>query len=58
MIVARNDDVEGLAIRTVEGVPMQGEVTMKPLMAGDEMVMLELRYPQGAGSPLHAHDHE
>ena len=58
MLVARNGDVTVLMIKTVEGVPIQGEVTMKPLMAGDEMVMLELRYPKGAGSPLHAHDHE
>jgi quercetin dioxygenase-like cupin family protein len=58
MIVARNGDVIGVAIKTVEGVPIQGEVMLKPLMAGEEMVMLELHYPKGAGSPPHSHDHE
>ena len=31
---------------------------MKPLMAGDHMVMMETHIPVGATTPLHAHQHE
>ena len=31
---------------------------MKPLMIGDQMVLLEINYPPGAGAPLHVHQHE
>ena len=58
MIVARNAEVMHQVVRTVEGLPFQGEVSMKPLIHGDQMVMLEIHYPAGAGSPLHAHQHE
>ena len=58
MIVARNVDVEHRPMKTVEGLPFQGEVRMKPLIQGDQMVMLEIHYPLGASSPLHRHQHE
>ena len=58
MIVNRNPDVEARKIRTVEGVSTHGEVSMKPLMIGDQMVLLEINYPPGAGAPLHVHQHE
>ena len=58
MIVARNVDVAERAIKTIEGLPVQGEVRMKPMMAGDQMVMLEIHYPAGSGSPPHVHRHE
>jgi quercetin dioxygenase-like cupin family protein len=58
MIVARSADVPERAIKTIEGLPVQGEVHMKPMMAGDQMVMLEIHYPAGSGSPPHVHQHE
>ena len=58
MVVAKNADVQSLAMTTVEGLPFIGSVTLKPMMAGEKMVMLEIRYPRGSGSPVHAHDHE
>ena len=58
MIVARNAEVEHRAVTSIEGLPPRGEVRMKPLMTGDRMIMLEVQYPAGAGSPLHADQHE
>ena len=57
-LVARNADVDSRAIDTIEGLPLRGDVSMKPLMEGDLMIMLEIRYPTGSGSPMHAHQHE
>jgi mannose-6-phosphate isomerase-like protein (cupin superfamily) len=57
-VVARNSDVAYRPIVTIEGLPIHGDVSMKVLMVGDEMIMLEIRYAKGAGSPVHKHDHE
>ena len=58
MIVNRNPDVEARKIKTVEGHPLHGEVSMKPMMIGDQMVLLEINYLPGAGAPPHVHQHE
>ena len=58
MYTARNSDIETIAATTVQGKPFRGNVTMKALISVDRMVMLEIRYPKGSGSPEHAHDHE
>lgn len=46
------------AIQSIEGLPVRGSVEMRPLIEGDLMVMLEVHYPAGAASPVHAHSHE
>lgn len=56
--LSRNADVKELAIKIVEGLSTKGEVRMKPMMTGDQMTLLEIRYPPGAGAPLHVHRHE
>ena len=58
MLVSRNADTEGQAITAIEGLPVRGDVTVKPLMSGDRMVMLEVRYSAGSASPVHIHQHE
>ena len=58
MIVSKNADVEGVAITSVEGLPVKGPATLKPLMSGDHMIMLELTLPAGSGTALHTHQHE
>ena len=58
MIVAKSGDVPRRAMHAIEGRPVRGEVSVKALMEGDRMVMLEVHYPSGTGSPLHAHRHE
>lgn len=47
-----------LLMRQVENVNNFGDVSVKPLMVGDEMTLLEITFPAGAGSPLHIHQHE
>ena len=56
--LSRNQDVQARAIKVVEGKPTHGDVRMKLLFTGDQMNLLEIRYPPGAGAPLHVHQHE
>ena len=58
MLIANNDQVESINLTTIEGLPFDGNVTMKVMMAGENMNMLEIRYPAGSSSPPHAHQHE
>ncbi|MCH8205824.1 MAG: cupin domain-containing protein [Chloroflexi bacterium] len=58
MLVSRNADAERQAITAIEGLPVRGDVTVKPLMSGDGMVMLEVHYAAGSASPVHVHQHE
>ena len=59
MIKSRNTDVEAIAVSAVEGKPTYGgEFLVKPLITGDEMTFLEIRYAAGVGAPLHTHTHE
>lgn len=58
MSVPKNTDVKYRPIKTIEGLPVQGEARLKPLLTGDQMLMLEIHYPAGTKSPLHAHQHE
>jgi len=59
VIKSRNADVKAMAVSAVEGKPTYGgELLVKPLIKGDEMTFLEIRYVAGVGSPLHTHTHE
>jgi quercetin dioxygenase-like cupin family protein len=59
VIKARNSDVKPVAVSAVEGKPTYGgDLLVKPLIKGDEMTFLEIRYAAGVGAPLHTHTHE
>ena len=58
MYTARNAETETIYPDKVEGLPFQGRVSLKAMLSGENMVMIEMRYPKGASSPEHAHDHE
>lgn len=59
MIKSRNSDVEPVVVKSVEGKAIYGgDMLVKPLMKGDEMTFLEIRYAAGVGAPLHTHTHE
>ena len=58
MLISNNDKIESIKLTTVEGLPFVGNVTMKVMMAGENMNMLEIRYPAGSSSATHAHQHE
>jgi quercetin dioxygenase-like cupin family protein len=58
-IKSKNTDVEAVAVKSVEGKAVYGgDLLVKPLMKGDEMTFLEIRYAAGVGAPLHTHTHE
>lgn len=59
MIKSKNADVETVAVKSVEGKAVYGgDLLVKPLIKGDEMTFLEIRYAAGVGAPLHSHTHE
>src|SRR5215831_14093193 len=59
VIKSRNADVKGVAVKSVEGKALYGgDMLVKPLIKGDEMTFLEIRYAAGVGAPLHTHTHE
>jgi quercetin dioxygenase-like cupin family protein len=59
VIKSRNADVNAVAVSAVEGKQIYGgDLLVKPLMKGDEMTFLEIRYAAGVGAPLHTHTHE
>jgi quercetin dioxygenase-like cupin family protein len=59
MIKSKNSDVAAVAVKSVEGKAVYGgDLMVKPLITGDEMTFLEIRYAAGVGAPLHTHTHE
>jgi quercetin dioxygenase-like cupin family protein len=52
-------DAKAIRVNILEGKPVYGgELVVKPLVQGDEMVLLEIYYAAGVGTPLHSHTHE
>ena len=48
-----------MRIGTLEGKPVYGgELEVKLRVCGEEMVLLEIFYAGGVGTPLHSHTHE
>ena len=52
------DTTESTVVTAIEGLPVRGLITMKALMSGEHMLLLELTYEAGAGAQPHVHDHE
>jgi quercetin dioxygenase-like cupin family protein len=50
--------VESKRVESIEGLAVRGRITMKPLISGGEMLLLEAFFEAGAGAPPHRHDHE
>lgn len=59
VLTSRNADIKAITVNAVEGKPTYGgELIVKPLIMGEEMTFLEIRYAPGVGAPLHTHTHE
>ncbi len=57
--VSRGDEVQSIAVKSIEGKPTYGEsLHAKPLLMGEHLAFLEIRYAKGTGAPLHVHTHE
>jgi quercetin dioxygenase-like cupin family protein len=52
------EDVQSRVVRSVEGLPVRGRITMRVLITGAEILLLEACYEAGAGTELHRHGHE
>ena len=59
MLTAAASDAKVIRVSTLEGKPVYGgELEVKLRVSGDEMVLLEIFYAAGVGTPLHSHTHE
>ncbi len=59
MILMRNADVDTIRVEAIEGQAIYGgDLLVKPMMDGDEMVVMEIHYAAGVGAPAHVHSHE
>ncbi len=59
MLMSRHTDVTPIEVRAIEGQPVYGgPLLARPMIRGDTMTLLEIRYEAGVGAPLHVHDHE
>ena len=56
--LSRNADVPAQPVTGVEGRPAHGSISLKAMMTGDLMTVLEIRYAPGAGTSTHVHQHE
>ena len=51
-----NTDIEPVRVGSVEGAKGEGLVTVRPLMVGKKILMLELFEEKGLEMPPHTHD--
>ena len=52
-------DTKTIRVSTLEGKAVYGgELEVKLRVSGDEMILLEIFYAAGVGTPLHFHTHE
>lgn len=56
-IHAHGRDIPKLKIHSIEGLPVQG-IWIKPLLVGDEGLLIECHARRGATIPEHVHKHE
>ena len=58
MNLSKNTDVRERVCKSIEGLPVHGQVKVKAMLSGDQMTVLEVQYDAGAGGEPHAHQHE
>ena len=52
-------DTKTIKVSMLEGKPVYGgELEVKLRVSGEEMILLEIFYAAGVGTPLHSHTHE
>ena len=59
MMLTKNADVDMVSVQAIEGQSVYGgDLLVKPMMKGDEMIVMEIHYAAGVGAPAHVHSHE
>lgn len=59
MLLSKNADVNAINVKAIEGQTVYGgDLMVKPMLKGDEMTIMEIRYTPGVGAPTHVHTHE
>jgi quercetin dioxygenase-like cupin family protein len=58
MIFSRNAEISALLIKSIEGMAMSGALSIKPLIQGEQMSLMETRIAAGVAAPPHTHEHE
>lgn len=58
MYVVRDGEVDYRRIKSVQGLATKGDIKVKPMYGAENMVMIKMHLPPGAGSPPHTHEHE
>lgn len=56
--VSHSGDARTINVKSIEGKATFGDLKAKPLIMGEHMTFLEIRYTKGTGAPLHTHTHE
>lgn len=59
MILMKNADADTVSVKAIEGHAIYGgDLLVKPMMKGEEMIVMEIHYAAGVGAPAHVHSHE
>lgn len=59
MYKVSGSDVEFVSVKAIEGQSVYGgDLRVRPLIGGDEMMCMEIHYDAGVGAPAHIHSHE
>jgi len=57
VIHSRKAEVKALVVKSVEGKPTSTDFLARPLIKGDEVILLEIQVPRGFVSQPHVHSH-
>ena len=56
--VGRGESIPRLAIKTLEGSPVRGDLSRKMLLRGQHALLVELQARRGTITPAHRHGHD
>lgn len=56
--VVSNTLIESVKAKKVEDVSVYGDLMIRPMVVGDNEMLLEITAPKGAKVPTHKHNHE
>jgi quercetin dioxygenase-like cupin family protein len=57
-LVGRGQAVAPVAVRAIEGIPIEGEMRAKKLLHGERALLVEFQVAAGTSTPVHRHGHD